>query len=89
MEITHLVFSLLGGNMVSPLFFFFPMQRREAQTRVEGRDEKDSVSKHRHDSMGISLYFLFIPLQSFPTNILSKDSSLESALKAPLLSPGG
>lgn len=42
------------------------MQRIEAQTRVKGREEKDSRSKHRHDNMDISLYLLFIPLQLFP-----------------------
>lgn len=80
MEITHLYFSLFDGNMVS-LYFFFPMPKIEAQTRMREIEKKDLISERRHDNMDISLYFLSITLKLFLSNILSDNSSSQSALK--------
>lgn len=83
MEITHLFF-LFAGNMVSPygLLFFFNSYTKNRGTKKNERNrrKKDLMSKHRHDNMDISFYFLPITLKLFPTNILSNNSSLESAL---------
>lgn len=70
-----------GESLWVVFFFIILMQRIEAQRRTkEIEEKKDLMSKHRHDNTDISFYFLPITLKLFPTNILSNNSSLESAL---------
>lgn len=51
---------------------FSPDAKNRATNKSEGkRSEGDSLSKSRQDSMDISLYFLFITLELFPTFYLT------------------